>query len=188
MFYVYDSYLTPAEEWATVLSPQGEKTLRSTAYDAVVIGLWVKREDGQFMLTGHFDGFYTYFATDGFTYGSTVANWPTLADWARRHDRLFIPSVGPGYEDTRIRPWNGRNSRSRENGAYYDRAFGAALATSPPIISITSFNEWHEGTQIEPAVPKRLDDYAYQDYAPRPPEFYLDRTRSWVRRYEGRQR
>jgi glycoprotein endo-alpha-1,2-mannosidase len=30
----------------------------------------------------------------------------------------------------------------------------AALATGARVVSITSINEWGEGTQIEPAVPK----------------------------------
>lgn len=186
MFYVYDSYLTSAGDWATILSPGAENTIRNTKFDSVVIGLWVKEHDGRFMLQGHFDGFYTYFAIDGFTYGATVDNWPKLADWARQNNLIFIPSVGPGYEDRRIRPWNGRNSRSREDGVYYDRMFKAAIDVDPPIISITSFNEWHEGTQIEPAAPKSVGDYKYLDYSPHPPEYYLDRTRYWCWRYSTR--
>jgi len=139
-------------------------------------------DEEAFMLEGGFDGFYTYFATEGFTYGSTPANWSRLAQWAKRHGKLFIPCVGPGYDDTRIRPWNERNTRSRESGAYYDREFEAALAADPDVIGITSFNEWHEGTQIEPAVPKQIPGYRYEDYRPRGPEYYLDRTKYWVER------
>lgn len=185
MFYIYDSYLTKAAEWATILAPEAERTIRGTKYDAVMIGLWVKEHEQRFFLDGHFDGYYTYFATDGFTFGSTLANWGRLATWAREHEMLFIPCVAPGYIDTRIRPWNGGNTRGREQGAYYDREFEAAIAVGPEIIGITSFNEWHEGTQIEPAAPKMVGDYTYQDYSSREPAWYLDRTAHWVRRYEG---
>ncbi len=183
MFYIYDSYLTPAKQWKTILSPDGPQTIRNTKYDSVVIGLWVKENEQTFMTESHFDGYYTYFATDGFTYGSTINNWPKLAKWAQQNDKLFIPSVGPGYIDLRIRPWNNVNTRDRQNGAYYDREFAAAIAVRPPIIGITSFNEWHEGTQIEPAVPKQIPDFKYLDYTPLAPEYYLDRTRYWVNRY-----
>jgi molybdenum cofactor synthesis domain-containing protein len=183
MFYVYDSYLTPAEQWKTVLSPKGIQTIRNTRYDSVVIGLWVKEHEQAFMTEGHFDGYYSYFATDGFTYGSTIKNWPTLAEWAQQNNKLFIPSVGPGYIDLRIRPWNNVNTRDRQNGAYYDREFAAAIAVHPQIISITSFNEWHEGTQIEPAVDKEIPGFKYLDYKPRYPEYYLDRTSYWVSRF-----
>jgi glycoprotein endo-alpha-1,2-mannosidase len=180
VFFVYDSYLTPALEWAQVLGPQGTNTLRGTRFDAAVIGLWVKEQDGEFMKSGYFDGFYTYFAADGFTYGSTSANWPKLNEFARRTGKLFVPSVGPGYVDTRIRPWNDKTTRNRENGTYYDREFKAALDSGASLISITSYNEWHEGTQIEPATPKRISDFKYQDYSPLPPDYYLKRTAYWV--------
>jgi glycoprotein endo-alpha-1,2-mannosidase len=184
MFYIYDSYLTEAAEWATILAPEAKQTIRGTKYDAVMIGLWVKENEQRFFLDGHFDGYYTYFASDGLTYGSTLANWGRLATWARAHKMLFIPCVAPGYIDTRIRPWNDGNTRGREQGAYYDREFQAAIAVKPEIIGITSFNEWHEGTQIEPAVSKTVGDYVYEDYAPREPAWYLERTAHWVTRYE----
>ncbi len=183
IFYIYDSYLTPAKQWKTILSPDGAQTIRDTRYDSVVIGLWVKEHEQAFMTEGNFDGYYTYFATDGFTYGSTIENWPKLADWAQQNNKLFIPSVGPGYIDLRIRPWNNVNTRGRRNGAYYDREFAAAITARPPIISITSFNEWHEGSQIEPAVPKKISDFKYLDYEPHYPEYYLDRTSYWISRF-----
>ena len=185
--FVYDSYLIAPDAWAEVLQPDGRATIRGRPHDAVVIGLWVKKGDDEQLAAAGFDGVYTYFATDGFTYGSTIANWSAMAQRARHRDLLFIPSIGPGYDDTRIRPWNGGNRRSRERGAYYDREFAAAIDIVPPLITITSFNEWHEGTQIEPAVPKRTGDYQYEDYQPRAPEYYLDRTRHWVEQYEAAQ-
>lgn len=184
VFFVYDSYLTPAKEWATILDPKGAQTIRGTRTDAIVIGLWVKEDEGDYMLKGGFDGFYTYFATDGFTYGSTPRNWPALADWARRHGKLFVPCVAPGYIDTRIRPWNGVNTRDREAGSYYDRMWSAALGISPELVAITSFNEWHEGTQIEPAVPRQIPGFTYLDYRPLADDAYLKRTAEWVDRLE----
>lgn len=181
--YVYDSYLIPAEDWSTILATDGERTIRGTPLDTVMIGLWVNRRDGLFIGSAGFDGFYTYFAVDGFRYGCTPKNWTALAQWAAEHDKIFVPSVGPGYDDTRIRPWNGKNQRDRENGAYYDRMFEAAIAVEPPAISITSFNEWHEGTQIEPAVPKQIEGYTYLDYGKRAPDWYLQRTRYWLERW-----
>jgi glycoprotein endo-alpha-1,2-mannosidase len=165
----------------------GAHTLRRTKHDAAVIGLWVWPWDGPSLLAGGFDGFYTYFGCEGFSYGSTVANWPALARFAERKKILVIPSVAPGYIDTRIRPLNGRNTRLRQGGAFYDRMFAAALDTKSQWISITSYNEWHEGTQIEPAVPMKIDSFTYDDYSPDPPDFYLKRTREWVDRLKEAQ-
>jgi hypothetical protein len=179
-FYIYDSYLVPAAEWATILKPDGAQTIRGTKYDAVMIGLWVKEKDGAFMSAGGFDGYYTYFATEGFTYGSSPENWPTLMDYAQKNGLFFIPCVGPGYEDLQIRPWNGVNFRDREDGAYYDRMFKAALDCGARTVAVTSWNEWHEGTQIEAAVPKKTPDYTYLDYQSRKPDWYLHRTKHWA--------
>lgn len=183
LFYIYDSYLEKASNWARILSPNTPTTIRNTPYDSVVIGLWVKESDGQSLVEGHFDGFYTYFASDGFTYGSSTRNWPVLAKFAQEHSMLFIPSAGPGYIDTRIRPWNQSTTRDREKGTYYDRMFQAAITCRPSMISITSFNEWHEGTQIEPASPKQSSDFTYLDYGSLPASYYLDRTAFWLNRW-----
>lgn len=184
MVYLYDSYLTTPAEWATVFGRDGACTVRGTEHDVLAIGLWVKAADGPALVSAGFDGFYTYFASDGFVFGSTLANWPALGSFARGNGLLFIPSVGPGYCDTRIRPWNDANTRAREKGACYDRAFEAALAATPDFISITSFNEWHEGTQIEPAIPRRTKAFTYLDYEGLPPSYYLDRTAYWVHRWD----
>jgi glycoprotein endo-alpha-1,2-mannosidase len=187
MIYLYDSYLTPAQEWATVFKPDGDQTIRGTKYDVAAIGLLVKEKEKASLLQGGFDGIYTYFATEGFTFGSTPENWPGISFWAAKHNLLFIPSVGPGYIDTRIRPWNNKNTRGREDGAYYDRMFQAAVDAKPALISITSFNEWHEGTQIEPAVPKEIPGFRYEDYGGRTPDYYLERTRYWIQRWKEKE-
>ncbi len=184
VFYIYDSYKTPVEDWASILTTEGSHSIRGAEYDAIVLALWVEPHEEAFILDGGFDGFYTYFAADGFSYGSTPANWPRLARWAEDNCKLFVPCVGPGYCDTRIRPWNAANTKEREEGAYYDRMFSTAIKTSPTYIGITSFNEWHEGTQIEPAVPKEIEGFQYRDYSPLEPDYYLNRTRFWIDRWE----
>lgn len=39
----------------------------------------------------------------GFTYGSTSSNWARIRQWATDNDKLFIASVGPGYDDVPVR-------------------------------------------------------------------------------------
>lgn len=51
------------------------------------------------------------------------------------------------------------------------------------IIAITSFNEWHEGTQIEPAKSVSNKDFTYLDYEPEGPDFYLNLTKWWVQQF-----
>jgi len=60
-----------------------------------------------------------------------------------------------------------------------------ALDVRPEIVGVTSFDEWHEGTQILPAVPKRTSPFTYDDYTPLDPDYYIHRTAEWVRRLEA---
>ncbi|XP_028412086.1 glycoprotein endo-alpha-1,2-mannosidase-like [Dendronephthya gigantea] len=184
LLYIYDSYHTKPHEWANLLKPDGKYTIRDTPYDCVMIALMVEFNHKDYIDIGGFDGFYTYFAVNGFTYGSRLSAWPKLKSFAVQTNSIFIPSVGPGYIDTSIRPWNDANTRQRENGEYYKRSFKAALSVQPPIISVTSFNEWHEGTQIEKAIPKSGNGFTYKDYLPNGPDYYLKLTRMFVGKFQ----
>lgn len=79
-----------------------------------------------------------------------------------------------------MRPWNIANSRHRRHGKYYEVAWRSALSASADYVSITSFNEWHEGTQIEPATVRITESYTYMDYKPEGSDFYLNLTRFYV--------
>ncbi|CAL1575924.1 unnamed protein product [Knipowitschia caucasica] len=179
LFYIYDSYLMNSEQWAKLLKHTASDSIRDTPYDSLFIALLVEEKHKRHILTAGFDGFYTYFATNGFSYGSTLKNWDGLRAFAEDNNLLFIPSVGPGYIDTSVRPWNFQNTRNRINGKYYETALSAALEARPDFMSITSFNEWHEGTQIETAVPK-TSQTVYLDYLPNKPTIYLEITRKWA--------
>jgi glycoprotein endo-alpha-1,2-mannosidase len=55
---------------------------------------------------------------------------------------------GPGYDALRA---NGTRIRPRRDGATYDSMWGAAIRAKADVVTITSYNERHGGTQIEPA-------------------------------------
>ncbi|XP_028839379.1 glycoprotein endo-alpha-1,2-mannosidase [Denticeps clupeoides] len=181
LFYVYDSYLLSSQKWAQLLKPSGKTSIRNTPYDGVFVALLVEDKHKKDIVASGFDGVYTYFATNGFSYGSTYRNWRSIKSFCDENGLMFIPSVGPGYIDTSIRPWNSQNTRNRINGKYYETALSAAVEAGARVISITSFNEWHEGSQIEMAVPK-AGHPVYQDYLPHRPSVYLEVTRKWAKK------
>ena len=184
-YYLYNSYKLNYRKWQSLLNPDSVTTIRNTPLDGVFISLWTLRLDGEFTVKSGFDGFYTYFGSDGFVFGSTTTNWPSMSSFAKENNLIFVPCAAPGYVDTRIRPWNEKNSRGRENGKYYERMFMNAVNANPDFIGITSFNEWHEGTQIEPAIPKRLSNYTYEDYGNGvDPFFYINKTKELVKKYK----
>jgi glycoprotein endo-alpha-1,2-mannosidase len=113
LIYVYDSYHISADDWARILRPDGAISIRGSALDCFVIGLWLDRGHGIDLVEAGFDGVYSYFASDGFSFGSTTANWRDMVSFCRQHELTCSLSVGPGYNDTKIRPWNKHNSKSR---------------------------------------------------------------------------
>lgn len=189
LFYVYDAYHTPAAQWARLLRADGDLSVRGGPLDADMVALLLEARDQEFVEEGAFDGFYTYFASSRFTFGADPDNWQQLATWAAAHNKLFVPSVGPGYDDTWIRPWNAANTVSRREGGYYDESFlrAVTLRPTPHAVSITSWNEWGEGTQIEPAVPYTSPGGRVSlDYAPHTPDHYLLRTAHWAAELRSR--
>lgn len=62
--------------------------------------------------------------------------------------RLWVATAMPGYNDVKVR---GGFAQDREGGAYYERSWAAAINSKPNWVVITSFNEWPEGSYIEPS-------------------------------------
>ncbi len=75
------------------------------------------------------------------------------AKLARKHGLGLIPNVMPGYDDTLLRGAD-RPVLGREDGKFYEQGWAIAaplLSPQQPFLMITTFNEWHEGTEIEPS-------------------------------------
>jgi hypothetical protein len=84
--------------------------------------------------------------------------------------KVYVATVMPGYDDRKT----GRGNAfavGRENGAYYERSWQAAIGSAPDWIIITSFNEWPEGTYIEPS----------QAYGSK----YLEMTGQWAAAFKN---
>jgi glycoprotein endo-alpha-1,2-mannosidase len=97
---------------------------------------------------------------------------------------LCAPSVGPGYDGARA--GEAPALSGRRNGTTYDNLWNAALAARPDIVTITSYNEWGEGTQIEAAVPRRgysSYDGAWGLVGTAAQNAYLMRTAYWSARF-----
>jgi hypothetical protein len=72
---------------------------------------------------------------------------------AKKNGLAFIPNVMPGYNDTRLRGRD-RETLDRQDGAFYRTYWEIAaphVTADQPFLVITTFNEWHEGTELEPS-------------------------------------
>jgi glycoprotein endo-alpha-1,2-mannosidase len=131
-FYVYDADRDPAANWGAALA---EVTgVRIFGHTTLV---------GRAKASG-FDGLYTY---DVVTWNGAL--FRRLCAQAHAAGLLCLPSVGPGY-DARLATRH-EVVRLRNDGRTYDRMWKTALRADADIVTITSYNEWQEGTQIEPA-------------------------------------
>jgi glycoprotein endo-alpha-1,2-mannosidase len=166
--YIYGSKDFSAEDWRRVtLQPTGLRLFAQTNH----VG---------FAARAGFAGFYTY---DILLYDA--AKFDRFCRQARVLGILCAPSVGPGYDagqatgDPRVKP--------RLDGATYDSMWGAALRAGADIVTITSYNEWSEGTQIEPAGHGgRYESYdgTYGLRGRAAPRAYIMRTAYWTSRFE----
>ncbi len=169
-FYVYRPFDMAVGDWAAAKSALHAGGVHLFAQTGLV---------GTAARAG-FDGVYTY---DIVTYGGD--KFHRLCAEAHARHLVCAPSVGPGYDarrgsgDPRLKP--------RRNGATYDAMWHAAISSGADRVTITSFNEWHEGTQIEPAAPaRRHGQYRYLSYdgawglhGINAEDAYLERTRYW---------
>ena len=134
-FYLYDADRDPAADWAEALGPL--EGVRVFGHTTLV---------GRAKASG-FDGLYTY---DVVTWSGAL--FRRLCTQAHAAGLLCAPSVGPGF-DARLTTGH-EVVRERKGGVTYDRMWKTALRASPDLVTITSYNEWQEGTQIEPAQPQ----------------------------------
>jgi glycoprotein endo-alpha-1,2-mannosidase len=72
--------------------------------------------------------------------------------------RLYAATVSPGYEDRRLTGLLLNRVDRGRNGERYVGTWDAAELADPDWILVTSWNEWYEGTSIEPS--RRYGDRA----------------------------
>src|SRR5512147_3133791 len=170
-FYVFETYLIT--DWSPIASLKSTNIiLQQTAED--------------FTQTPNFGGLYTY---DGIA-GTFAPGWAVASAYAQANNMIWAPSVAPGYIDDRAVPGNTTPTVDRNNGASYDKEWQNVLNPSngqPTWISITSFNEWHEGSQIEPARNTPPSGYGYLTYfntygltGAAAESAYITRTKYWM--------
>jgi hypothetical protein len=139
--YIFDAETIASGDWAAIRS------------HLLPVTLFAQTSHAGWAAAAGFDGVYTY---DIVTYGA--AKFVRLCAQARAAHLLCAPSVGPGYDANRAD--GDLQLKGRRNGATYDAMWTGALRTLPDEVTITSYNEWGEGTQIEPAAPRT----GYQSY------------------------
>ena len=135
--------------WLKVISQANERFPGG----ALFIGDHISKEAARV-----FDGIHTYNPT-----GSTAGKAPEqIRAWAKANypqwvaeagpDRIACVTVIPGYDDSKLGRPSPRPNTDRNDGQTYQILWEEAMAARPDWILITSWNEWHEGSEIEPSI------------------------------------
>jgi len=71
---------------------------------------------------------------------------------AAEHNKIATVTIIPGYDDRETGRPGDRPVTERWGGEVYDVLWQEAIAARPDYVIITSWNEWHEGSELEPSV------------------------------------
>lgn len=175
VIFVYERVLSqiPQNSWPTII----EQT-RAQAGDFLLIA-----DNNNTNNARLFDGIHKYNISSGIAKFTQMNHLDLLRDFFGRNDSSMVHqahqyghiacvTVSPGYNDTKVRK-PGRIA-DREDGQVYKILWEDAIAAKPDWILITSWNEWHEGTEIEPSI--QYDDK------------YVNLTGEYARQFLGGQR
>ena len=142
---------TPQQAWAAIRAqadPQRQALWIAEGLDPSYLGV--------------FDGLYVYKITHA-AYPQDylkAGRWAGgVRQWQQRtgQPKLWMATISPGWDDLRsgckadVRVPSKPHKAERQDGAFYQATFEAAMQSHPDILWINSFNEWVEGTYIEPS-------------------------------------
>ncbi|HEU6447184.1 MAG TPA: glycoside hydrolase family 99-like domain-containing protein [Verrucomicrobiae bacterium] len=146
-------FQVPVSSWPSII-----EGIRQRAGDFVLIG------DGQQSSSAYlFDGIHSYGLTglpDTFGQKLTTEKLDAFRSWvasyygdgvkiARQRNKISCLMVKPGDDARKAYKWN--TQMDRLDGQTYRTLWEEAIKANPDWVIITSWNEWLEGTEIEPS-------------------------------------
>ena len=159
VIYIADQYTV--NEWSIIRT-----TLEDKGYSFFLLGDTFNLE-----YLKVFDGLHTYNPIKITRKAQDYKEiYSSIGEKIRKRNKLFAATVCPGYDDRKIR--RPGIYIPRQDGKYYHEAWIAALKSNADMMLITSWNEWLEGTEIEPSL-----QYEYK---------YLYITKDYVKIFKDR--
>jgi hypothetical protein len=163
----YAASLLPAADWREVIA-----RLKSSGRNPLLVGDFVRSP-----LLDEFDGEYQY--SNVFSSGDALASLD-LAESLRVRTynllrpgdfrRVWIASVTPGFDDSRLVARETPRIVDRGAGAVYADQWAKAIDTGADWVVVTSWNEWWENTEVEPGA--------------RYGRAYLEATQHWAQAFK----
>ncbi len=142
VLFVYVVQAVPAEVWDNVMV--------NVSASGASFFMVADRPGGSITPNKHFQATHQYDVYYPSYHGTYFETYMGLKNDARKFGQVFIAGVSPGYDDHMVRP--GNPPLPRNGNTTYQQSWCNAISLHPDWIAITSWNEWHEGTEIEPSV------------------------------------
>ncbi|OHT01826.1 glycoprotein endo-alpha-1,2-mannosidase [Tritrichomonas foetus] len=127
-----------------------------------------------------FEGFTTYSPYTQTTFFDDPDHWDDSAKTLISRGINFVPSIMPGLNETVMNKQLAYRAKSRQSGKFYDSQWKAALDSGANIILINSFNNWLDGTVIEPVLNNANYQLDENIWAENDPEYFLHATEKWI--------
>jgi len=141
VIFIYSTEVYTANSWSKIFYK-----IRRDGYSALFFSDAFNEE-----YANVFDGLQNYAPPGLFVPNQDFTKaYLNIAQLAKNRREPFGFAVIPGYDDTKVRQ-PGRVV-SRENGATYNKTWKAVLSSGCQWALICTWNEWHEGTEIEPSM------------------------------------
>jgi hypothetical protein len=164
VIFIYACEYFPASTWMEIIA-----RLRAKGLKFIFFGDFSPEH---YVYARIFNGIYIYTPDGILNSGGETAlenHYSRMKDIALRESLILCTTASPGYDDTIIRVPGFKIDR--RDGLTYNTTWTLALKFKPHWVLICSWNEWHEGTEIEPSL-----EYGYK---------YLNLTSLWSSKFKS---